>query len=101
MSALVGLAYWVAAARSESGVGTPEAPRDILARADSEPRAGSRSGRRMLMTDGAQARAECWFRENAVWELPLPRRCHRFGFPVGAMCGDSVAIEAWFERFDR
>ena len=101
MSALVGLAYWVAAARSESGVGSPEAPRDILARADSEPRAGSRSGRRKPMTDGAQARAECWFRENAVWGLPLPRRCHRFGLPAGEACGDSVAIEARFERFDR
>ncbi len=53
------------------------------------------------MTDAAPARAECWFRENVVLGPPLPHRCRRFGLPVGEMCGDSVAIEARSERFDR
>ncbi len=87
--------------RSESGAGIPEAPRDILARAGSESRAGSMSGRRKPMTAGAPVRAECWYRENAVRGLPLPHRCHRFGLPVGEMCGDSVATEARPECLDR
>lgn len=84
ISALVGIAYWAAGVRSETGAGTPEAPRDTRARAGSESRAGSRSGRRKPMTDGAPVRAECWSPKNAVrgpprsggWALRAPRKMH-------------------------